>query len=157
MSSTISAARQALYSMLAAAAADNTSGLYGVQVAWGDPLAYEEQQIVCMRGVANSTETPADIGDYAHGERYQIELTVMYLDPAGDAQTVDTGANAIADAVGKVVSTKATPPAVGMLAGTVQWAFVASRPSPGAQPAQGGGWVCFVDLSVACAGMPLTI
>jgi hypothetical protein len=142
VASTISAARGALYDLLAAAA-----GLSGVQVTFGMPSAYEEQEVVALMGVEAPDEEPAVIGGARpRDEVFTIVVAVKAHDPAADtAQTVDARCWALADEVREVVYANQT------LSGALSqpgWARIVSQTSAGAMPAEGGGWVAFAEIRV---------
>lgn len=141
MPSSISAARVALYNLLAAAPA-----LAGVQVTFGEPAAYEEQEVVAVMGFGPVGDEPAAIGQRRQQEGYRVEVKMKKHDPAASTgQVVEQRAMALYDAVWNVVHDNAT------LGGSVTFAFPGGADSsPGAQPAQGGGWVMFVSLFVDC-------
>lgn len=150
MSSTISAARQALFALLTAAAADNTNPLYGVQIAWGDPLAAEEQEVVSMRGLRppNDEEQVLLGPTQPQDETYAIGVTVKAHDPAGEAATVDARGFALADGVREAVYADRTFGGVLAFGARV----VSQISADAAQPAEEGGFVIFVDLAVLCHG-----
>lgn len=147
MASTISAARSALYNLLAAASAAVGGPLTGVQISWGDPSAYEEQEVVALLGVSSPDEVPASLGNLSRDERYGIELRIKVYGPDDDAATVDGRAFFLADAVRSLVNSQ--PPT---LSGTVTFAQVASqRCDFGTQSVvDASGWICFIDMTVAC-------
>lgn len=144
MASTISAARAALFALLTA----NTYPGAAPQVTFGPPDAYEEPEVVALLGVEAPDEEPAVIGGpKPREERFVIVVAVKAHDPAGTAQAVDLRGWALADEVREVVYANQT------LSGALSapgWARIESQTSDGAQPAEGGGFVCFVTVRVAC-------
>lgn len=151
MASTISAARVALFNKLEQAAAGG-GVLSDVQISWGDPLAYEEQEVVALLGISAPDEVPASLGNLSRDESYGIEVRIKVYGPEDDAATVDGRAFAMADAVRSVVNVQ--PPT---LSGTVRFAQVTSqRCDAGVQPVlnESGsqtGWICFIDMTVGCS------
>lgn len=151
MSSTISAARAALYAALAADPPPSTNDPdETIQVVFGDPAAYQEQEVVAVRGLRppNDEEQvllgPAQPQD----EQYAIGVTVKVHNPAADAATVDARGFALADWVRQVVYADRTFGGVLVLGATI-----ASQTSPdGATPAEGGGAFIYIDLAVLCHG-----
>lgn len=140
MASSISAARAALHDRLAASA-----GLVGVQVVFGVPDAYEEQEVVAMLGVGPTDEDPATLGRPTTDERFTIRVACKVHDPAAKTGAqVDARCFAIADVIREVVADNRT------LGGVVVMAGVSGQDSDGAVPAKGGGWVCFNTVSIAC-------
>jgi hypothetical protein len=143
MASTISAARAALYALLAA----NTYPGAVPQVTFGPPDAYEEPEVIAMLGVESPDEEPAVIGGpRPREEQFVIVVGVKAHDPAGTATTVDARCWALADEVREVVY--ANQSLTNTL--TTGWARIASQTSDGAQPAEGGGWVAFCTVKVLC-------
>lgn len=141
MASSIAGARTALYDLLAAAPA-----LSGVQVHFGAPAAYEEQEVVALLGVQDPDEEFAAIGAQRKAESYVLEVGVKAYNPGAKAgQGVDTRCFALAEAVRAVVGANPT-----FAPDTVLPASVTSQTSDGAQPAEGGGWVCFNRILVRC-------
>lgn len=143
MASTISAARAALFALLDA----NTYPGARPQVNFGAPDAYEEAEVVAMLGVEAPDEEPAVIGGpKPRNEEFTIVVGVKAHDPAGTAATVDARGWVLADEVREIVYANQT------LTSTLStgWARIASQTSEGAQPAEGGGWVCFVQVRVLC-------
>jgi hypothetical protein len=145
MASSIASARLALHALLAA----HTWPGSPPQVTFGAPDAYEEQEVVALLGVQDPDEEFAALGAQRKAESYVLEVGVKAHDPgAADAQTVDTRAFALAEAVRVVVN--ANPNFAGAVPITVLPAQVTSQTSDGAQAAEGGGWVCFIRLAVRC-------
>lgn len=144
MASTISAARAALYALLAA----NTYPGAVPQVTFGLPAAYEEPEVVALLGVEAPEEAPAVIGGpKPREERFTLVVAVKAHDPAGTAGTVDARGWVLMDEVREVVYANQT------LSGALTapgWARIESQTSDGAQPAEGGGWVLFGQVRVAC-------
>lgn len=145
MASTISAARAALHALLAA----NTYPGAVPQVTFGRPDVYEEPEVIALLGVEAPDEEPAVIGGpKPREERFTIVVAVKAHDPAGTAATVDARGWALMDEVREVVYANQT------LSGALSapgWARIGSQTSEeGAQPAEGGGWVLFGKVRVAC-------
>ncbi len=148
MSSSISAARQALFARL-----DAADTLGSAQITFGPPAEYEEQEVVALLGVQDPREEPAAIGQLMKEEEYDLEVGVKVHDPAGDAADVDARGFALADAVCALLE-----PADRNLTldGTVRTALVASMTTNGAMPAEGpdgtaAGWVIFLRILIRCA------
>lgn len=141
MASSIRLARSNLYNALAAAPA-----LAGVQVVFGAPAAYEEQEVVAVLGFGPVGDEPAAIGQHRQEETYRIEVRIKAHDPAADTgQSVELRAMALYDACWNVVHDNKT------LGGAVTFCFPGGGDSsPGPQAAEGGGWVEFVSLFVVC-------
>lgn len=145
MASSIAAARLALHALLVAHTWPGTKP----QVTFGAPDAYEEQEVVALLGVQDPDEEFAALGAQRKAESYLLEVGVKAHDPgAADAQTVDTRAFALAEAVRVVVN--ANPNFAGAVPTTVLPAQVISQTSVGAQAAEGGGWICLIRLLVRC-------
>lgn len=145
MASSIAAARLALHTLLAA----HTWPGATPQVTFGAPDAYEEQEVVALLGVQDPDEEFAALGAGRKAESYVLEVAVKAHDPgAANAQTVDTRCFALAEAVRVVIN--ANPNFAGAVPTTVLPAQVVSQTSVGAQPAEGGGWVCFCRILVRC-------
>lgn len=140
MNSSISAARVGLFAKLVAGFEDDTA----VQVEFGPPGAYEEQEVVALLGVVDPDEEPAAIGQRHKEEVYSLEVGVKAHDPAGTAQSVDLRGFTIADGVRGVVADNIT------LSGAVRTALVTSQTTDGAVQAEGGGWVIFIRILIEC-------
>lgn len=143
MASTISAARAALYALLVAEEA-----LAGVQVTFGPPDAYEEQEVVALLGVETPDEDPATIGGARpREETFVLVVAVKVHGPSDDALTVDARGWALLDIVRSTVYANQT------LAGALSqpgWARVASQTSDAVVPVEDGGWVFFGEVRVLC-------
>lgn len=154
MSSSIGPARAALYSLLAAAA--NTAGnpLRGVQIAFGPPDQFEQQEVVGIVGIRRPVETAIVLGPQPNvrDEQYNIEIAVESYDPAGTSQSVDARCCAMYEAVREVVLSDPT------LQGVLKFgAFPTGQESDGPQrprradgPGLEPGWVMRLDLLVEC-------
>lgn len=144
MASSISAARVALYDLLAAA-----GGLTGVQVAFGAPDAYEAQEVVALTGVESPDEEPAVIGGpRPRDESFVLLVAVKAHDPsATTGQSVDARCFALMDVVRSTVYANQTLTATLTSPG---WARIQSQTTEGAQPAEGGGFVMFGQVAVLC-------
>ncbi len=148
MASSISAARAALFELLAA-----SDLLVGVQVTYGAPDAHEEPEVVALLGVRDPEEEPATLGAGRKDETYQLEVGIKVHSRDGEAAEVDTRAYALADAVAEAVEGSGNY----TLGGTVLWAYVAGPLGIGAQrvasvppSSEGAGWVCFLTVLVTC-------
>lgn len=141
MGTSIGAARAYLHAALVAAAP-----LAGVQVVFGAPDAYEEQEVVAILGFGPVGDEPAAIGQRRQEEQYRIEVAIKVHDPAANtAAGVEARAMALYDAVRDVVKDNET------LGDTVTFCLPAGADaSPGALSAQGGGWVMFITAGVEC-------
>lgn len=151
MSSSISAARLALDTLFTTAVAAEDSDLYGVQNTFGPPEENEEQEVVAILGLTDTSEETVPLGPQAKREEdYRINVAVKVYDPTSDSRTVDTRGFLLADAVRQVVNDNRT------LTGTVRTAFVVQQNSDGAvQPVDANGkrlpgWVIRIDLAVRC-------
>lgn len=141
MASTIAAARVALYDLLVAASWPAPKP----QITFGRPDAYEDQQVVALLGIQDPDEDFAALGAQRHAESYLLEVGVKAHDPGATAQVVDTRAFGYADTVRGVVNANPTFPPDAVLP-----TLVTSQTSDGAEPADGGGWVCFIRLLIRC-------
>lgn len=144
MASTISAARAALYALLAA----NTYPGAQPQVTFGPPDAYEEPEVVALLGVESADEDPVFFGEAgSRDEAFTIVVAIKAHDAAASAQTVDARCWALADEVREVVYANQT------LSGTLSgpgYARVSSQTGDGPIVAEGGGWVAFCAVRVLC-------
>jgi hypothetical protein len=145
MASPISAARSALYTLLVAATATGQP-LENVQVVWGDPMAYEEQEVVSLAGATGATVQRSGMGG-GRDDNYDIVVRWKAHNPAGDAQTVDGRGWDLAEAIETIVDNNRT------LSNTVLTAAAVSESENGAQSAEGGGWVIFGTTIVACGSL----
>ena len=124
-------------------------------VKFGYPLGYEEQEVVALGGVEDTSEEPAALGGQRHEETYTLLVEIKVYDPAGEADDVDQRGWALADEVREVVNT--TTDADRNLKGAVRWARVGALVSQGAVPARlatdtlAAGWVIFITVRVVCA------
>lgn len=147
MTTSIGAARVALYDLLAAVSwPANTDPTDSVQVSFGLPGDEEHREVVALMGVEDSDEEPGALGQRRQEESYRLVVGIKVHDPgAPDAQTVDARGWLLYETVRQVV--------LGNLAlgGAVRTALPSGRRGPGTQPAEGGGFVFFVELFVDCA------
>ncbi len=143
MASTISAARAALFALLDA----NTYPGARPQVTFGPPDAYEEPEVVAMLGVESPDEEAAALGAQRREEVYVLVVGVKAHDPAGTAAVVDARGFALADSVRATVHATTTGRT---LSNTVRTAEVIRQTTVGAQPAEGSGWVIFLQLAIEC-------
>ena len=141
MGSSISPARANLFAALTAAPA-----LADWQVVYGAPDVYEEQNVVAVLGFGPVGDEPAAIGQRRQQENYRIDVAIKAHDPAAStASSVEDLAMSAYDAVRSVVTANPT------LGGAVTNALPAGTDeSPGAQSAEGGGWVMFITAGVEC-------
>lgn len=148
MPSSIRPARANLFSALTAAPWPAPAP----QVVFGAPDAYEEQQVVAILGFGPVGDEPAAIGQRRQEETYRIEVAVKVHDPAASTGAdVEARAMALYDVARDVASDNPT------LGGAVTIARPAGTDeSPGAQSAEGGGWVMFVSLFVECTARILS-
>lgn len=146
MPSSISAARAALYAKLQAHA---SLGAGGLQVVYGPPDAYEEQEVISLLGTVDTDEEAITLGPGNKDETYDILVGIKAHNPAGTAAEVDARGYAIADAVAGAVEADQNY----TLNGTVLWAFAGGPRTPnrlGVLPAKGGGWVLFLEVPIRC-------
>ncbi len=140
MGSSIGLARRNLHAALAA-----RSGLADVQVTYGPPVAYEEHDVVSLVGLLGPSEDDAALGDNERDESYRIQVLIKAHRPAGDALDVDARGFALAEEVRGTVAADRT------LGGAVWHAAVVSTTcDDGVQPADGGGFVIFLEAHVLC-------
>lgn len=140
MASSISAARTALHDILA-----SHSGLAGIQVSFGPPDAYEQNEVVALLGIESAEEEDAAVGAQRTEERYELVVRVKVYTPDGTAEEADVRGFLLADEVRAAVNQNHT------LNSAVRWATVRSQSSEGALPADPSGWVIFLDLRVRCS------
>lgn len=141
----VSAAYDALFALYATAAATGSgTTIEGVQVVYGPPTEYEEQEVVALLGLANADEVTAgmaiDEGDFT------IIVRVKVHNPAGDsAQAVSQRGWVVVDKLEDLV--EATP----LLSGAVAKARPAGVASIGVQRVSDApGWVIYIDVLVNC-------
>lgn len=145
MASSISGARVALYDLLVAATWPGDDP----QITFGEPAAYEQQEVVALMGVESPDEEPAVIGGpKPRDENFVLVVACKAHDPAAStAQAVDARCWAFMDVVRSTVYAN---PDLNDSLSQPGWARIASQTSDGARPAQGGGWVMFGECRVAC-------
>jgi len=144
MASSISNARSSLYTLLAAHSFPGNP----VQVTFGAPSAYEDQEVVALMGVEAGDEDDAVIGGARpRDEEFTIVIGVKVHGPTDDAATVDVRGWLLADEVREVVYANRS---LGAALTPSGWARVSSQTSVGAQSAEGGGWVIFLEVRVLC-------
>lgn len=146
MPSSISAARASVFAKLSAHA---TLGAAGVQVIYGVPDAYEEQEVVALLGTVDTDEEAATVGPGNKDETYDIIVGVKVHKPAGTAAETDVRGYALADAVADAVEGLSDY----TLDGSVMWALAGGPRTPdrlGTRPAQGGGFVLFLEVPIRC-------
>jgi hypothetical protein len=159
MSSSIAPARAALYTLLVAAAGDPSSALADVQITFGYPDQLEQQEVVCLLGVIEPSESSASLRPRApREEKYKLELAVKVYNPAASSndtaitttRDLDVRVWAIAEAVREIVNANLT------LTDTVRTAYVVLQKSDGplapvdASTKRLPGFVMRVDLHVEC-------
>jgi hypothetical protein len=152
MGSAISESRSALHARLLAAAYPVAEGR-SVQVTYGPPGAREGQDVVAMLGVRNPDEEPKQLGNLNKEETFWLVVGVKahWVAPPGEteaeqAEAVDARGFAIADVVRGVVGTTRS----NLRLGPSYLAQVVSQETEGVQPAQGGGWVIFIQVIFEC-------
>jgi hypothetical protein len=140
----------AFTNLVAALQAEAT--LNGVQVLFGPPEAYEEQEVVAVLGLGQDNEDTAGL-DLA-SEDYVINVRVKVDKPdASDAGEVSTRAWALVDGI------RAAIEADELLGGAVMKAKVTGAASAGPLPAldepngNQQGWAQYVDVRVTCLGL----
>lgn len=141
MGSSIRLARANLHAALAA-----SPGLAGVQVVFGAPDAYEEQQVVAVLGFGPVGDEPAAIGQRRQEEQYRIDVAIkVHMPDADTGAAVEARAMALYDAVRAVVVANVD------LGEAVTFCVPAGMDeSPGPQSAKGGGWVMWIVAGVEC-------
>lgn len=156
--STIAAARAALYALLLAEAPDRTHNAAGqlakpIQVAFGPPPT-EEMEVVAILGVRNNDEDVEALGAQRREETYEIEVGIKVQDPAAGAgseaaMAVDARGFELADWVRGVVHRHWT------LNGTVRVAAVTRQITDGVQLVD-RGCLIFLLLSIECTSSLIT-
>lgn len=121
------AATTALYDLIAAAAADPTSPLMGVQTTFGLPEQDEEQEVVAVLGFTSAGEEPLTVGPMAQRlEQFDLDGAVKVYDPTEqDAAVVFGRVMTLVDAIRDVVALNVT------LNDTVLEAYFVGRRSEG--------------------------
>jgi hypothetical protein len=150
--STIAAARAALYALLLAGAPPATAVAHGhparpVQISFGPP-ATEDMEVVALLGVRDPAEDVGALGARRREEEYEIEVGVKVHNPAAGAGSeaamlVDARGFELAEWVRSVVHGHWT------LNGTVRAAGVTRQITEGVQLADRGALI-FLLLTVAC-------
>lgn len=145
MSSAIWPARRKLFELLQA-----NAELTGIQLTLGIPADEEEQEVIAILGVTDSSEEEKGLGGNRKKEEFTVEVKVKVYDPtattAEEAFALETRAGELLDEVRAVVH--GDRDLGGVLKGNV--ASVVGTPTTGAQPAQGGGYVVFASAMVRC-------
>lgn len=156
MATSISNARTQLHRLLTVATASGSgTAIAGVQLSFGPPIVYEEQEVIALRGVRIPQERTVVLGNRSREEDFFLVVDVKHYDPAGDAESVDQRGWAMADAVWKVVDDNTKLPDAAA-ARSVDWAVVAGRESDGALPAMSAdglavvGWGIVVTVLIHC-------
>lgn len=154
MASSIGAAGLALATLLETATVDNTSPLYQIQVTFGPPDQYEEQEIVAIIGVTALTEISRVLGPQPNkrDEEYSLDVAIRCEKPAGTAKETWTRGWAMYQAVRAIILANQT------LTGTVFTAFPNPSETSGVvRPlAEDGtdrrlpGWVIRIDMGIVC-------
>lgn len=156
MSTSIGRSRAALYALLQAAAADQANTLYNVQICFGPPDVYEEQELVSILGIRTSRELAVVLGPQPNvrDEQYDIEVAVKCHKPAGTAVEVETRCVAMYEAVRTIITGNTR---LGLTNLQLVWAFPTGEDSDGPVPVRkqtadgrevGDGWVMRLDLRV---------
>lgn len=150
--STIAAARAALYDLLVADAPDRSANTYGetarpVQISFGPP-AHEEMEVVALLGVRNNDEDWGALGDQRREESYQLEVGIKVHNPSAGAgseaaELVDARGFELAEWVRSVVHGHWT------LNGTVRVASVTAQITDGVQLPDKGALI-FILLIITC-------
>lgn len=141
MPSSVGPARANLHAALASAVP-----LAGVQVVFGAPDAYEEQQVVGVLGFGPVGDEPAAIGQRQQEEQFRIDVGIkVHMPDADTAAAVETRAMELYDGVRDAVFADIT------LDDAVTFCLPAGMDeSPGPQSAEGGGWIMFISAGVEC-------
>lgn len=142
MPTSIPGARANLFAALAAAPWPSPAP----QVTYGSPDAYEDQQVVAMLGFSPVDDDPAAIGQRRQEEAYRIEVKIKVHDPAAaTGRSVEVRSMALYDVAWNVVIDNPD------LGGAVTFCHPSgAEASDGPLAAEGGGWVMFVSIFVAC-------
>lgn len=136
MASALAMAHANLYNVL--------SSELDVQVTYGVPDPYEENEVVAIRGFRSSEEDAA-IGAQRREENFWITLTIKVWRTGGDSKHIADRTFAIYDEVRAAVHADRT------LNGAVRLAGVGNANSlEGIQPAAAGGRIMFLDCEVDC-------
>lgn len=150
--STIAAARAALFGMLAA-----DRGLAGVQVVFGAPDSYEDARVVALTGVRDAEETTAMVNGDRRKEVFVLEVSAKsHMQGEKDPLVVEADGLYLAERVRAVVLAGRSLPTGGPdLLGAVDTAYPSgtiSNPSYPALtvPAEGGGYACLPVVLVTC-------
>lgn len=150
--STIAAARAALYALLVADAPDATAVQSNhlprpIQIAYGPP-AHEDMEVVALLGVRSPEEDVGALGARRREEEYELEVGIKVHNPAAGAGSeaailVDARGFELAEWVRSVVHGHWT------LSGTVRTAGVTRQVTEGVQLVDKGALI-FLLLTVAC-------
>lgn len=142
MSTSIENARAALFAMLEA-----ETQLAGVQVVYGQPADYEEQEVVAIGGLVDSAETQFTFGPFRQ-ESFGIEVKYKAHNPAATSADVGARASELGEAIRSSVLSDRS------LQGTVLTAEPGGiQPDGSEHPvnvADGGGFVAFQRIVVRC-------
>lgn len=144
MSTVLADAAEALHRLV-------EDALEGVQVAFGVPTDYEEQEVVSLMGVRDASEDEAQLGAANKWETFALEVGVKVHKPDGDARAVFLRTCEIYDSIRDVVhgrerdDDRTLDGALGN-----GWATIASRDTDVLAPAKEGGWIMFQRVLVVC-------
>lgn len=158
MASTIGASRAALKTLLDTAAATVGNALFGVQICFGPPDVYEEQDLVAILGIRDSQELSQVLGNQrpVRRERYDIRVAVKCHKPEGSAADVETRCVAMYEALRTVVLTNDR---LGLAATAMAWCLPVGQESDGPVPVRKSvsegrevqdGWVMQMDMFIEC-------
>lgn len=145
MSSTISPARQALHANLLMAFTSTA-----VQVRFGNPKDFEQQQAVGILGTGPASEDFALLGpNQPDDEKYAIALRIKVHEPSSnDGAATDAAAWAVYDTIRAAV--RSDPTFGGVLIMPARTS--AARSDGPFQPEDASGWAVFIDFTVDCFG-----
>ena len=136
MASAIAAAYANIYDVLQSA--------LDVQVAYGVPALYEQDEVVAILGFRGSEEDAA-IGGQRREENFWITIRIKVWQTSDDSKRVADRTLALYDEVRAAIHADRT------LKGAVRLAGVGTPVNQeGVEPATGGGRVMFLDCEVDC-------
>lgn len=141
---TIADARGALFDMVSAIGWPTGRPDVQVFVTYGEPLDYKDQEVVALLGIDSIVEEPAEMSNHFRWRRFSTTIGIKVYDPTGTAAEVEVRCFALAEMIQQAIWNDYT------IADTVWRAQVVPWDSTGAQAAEGGGWIIFTHLTVAC-------
>ncbi len=150
MATSIATARANLHSLLVTAApTSSTQPDRKVQVAFGPPDSYEDQEVIALLGVETPDEDARALGRNQRHEEYVLIVGVKAYDPTGTAASVDARVYALADVVRSTVNGNDTlkvnnVPAVYDAAPV----SLRSRFPDGVIPHVDGGWISILEVVI---------